>query len=85
MSSVSPLNSQPESVPTENASVESPFESRALRTIQFVGFWIAVIAPLAYPPLLFTGLDTQTLFLLLGVVAVNVLGLLLGRGYADDA
>ena len=82
MSSVSPFNSPSTS---ESTVVEPLSKSHSVRTIQFLAFWIAVLAPLAYPPLLLGGLDAQTLLLLLGVVAVNVLGLLLGRGYAADA
>lgn len=85
MSSVSPFNSAPESVPTEKSSVESLFHSHALRPLQFIGFWTGVLAPLAYPPLLLGGLDASSIVLLLGVVAVNVFGLLLGRGYGDNS
>lgn len=67
---------------TESTStLESLFQSVAVRPAQFVGFWAGVLAPLAYPPLLVGGLTNQSLFLLVGVVLVNVVGLMLGRGY----
>ncbi|MFC7018231.1 MULTISPECIES: hypothetical protein [Haloarcula] len=51
--------------------------------VETVGFWTGVLAPLAYPLLLVGELTTQSLGLLCAVVALNVCGLLLGRGYAD--
>ncbi|MFC7026683.1 hypothetical protein ACFQJ5_02270 [Halomicroarcula sp. GCM10025324] len=51
--------------------------------LQGAAFWTGVVAPLAYPLFLFGELDSQSLVLLLGVVVLNVGGLLLGRGYAD--
>ncbi|MFC7019504.1 MULTISPECIES: hypothetical protein [Haloarcula] len=84
MSSVTPFESPAESVPNENAPVRSLVQSLALRPLRFVGFWVGVLAPLAYPLLLFGGLDAQSLFVLLGVVVLNVAGLLLGRGYGGQ-
>lgn len=85
MSSVSPLESVGESVPSERIPLRSAAQSLALRPLRFVGFWTGVLAPLAYPLLLYSGLDTQTLFVLIGVVLLNVAGLLLGRGYASHS
>lgn len=84
MSSVTPFNSPGESVPNEPSSVRSFARTLALRPLQFAGFWTGVLAPLAYPLLLYGGLDTQSLLLLVGVVALNVAGLLVGRGYRSQ-
>jgi len=81
MSSASPFGS-PDSAPAPSTDRISAL---AIRPLRFVGFWTGVLAPLAYPPLLFGGLDTGSLVLLIGVVVANVLGLLLGRGYAAEA
>lgn len=85
MSSVTPFKSPGESVPSERPSVRSFAQSLALRPLRFVGFWTGVLAPLAYPLLLYGGLDAQSLLLLVGVVALNVVGLFLGRGYNSQA
>ena len=83
MSNASPLESIGESVPAKRVPLRSVAQSLAFRPLQFVGFWTGVLAPLAYPLLLYGGLDTQSLLLLIGVVVLNVAGLLLGRGYAS--
>jgi hypothetical protein len=85
MSSATPFESPTEPVPTENLSLRSLVNSVALRPLRFVGFWTGVLAPLAYPLLLYGGLDAQSLFVLLGVVVLNIAGLLLGRGYSRHA
>lgn len=82
MSSASPFGSPTELVPSSAAAVQS----LAVRPIQWVAFWTAVVAPLAYPLLLVSGLDGQTLLLLLAsVFFANVLGLVMGRGYRAEA
>ncbi|MBV0925811.1 hypothetical protein KTS45_16525 [Halomicroarcula limicola] len=82
MSNVSPFRSATDTV------TEKLVDIRALAAgpVRFLGFWTAILAPLAYPPLLLGGLDGQTqLLLLAGVFVANVLGLVLGRGYRADA
>ena len=75
----------PFDTPAESTSRRVRSVARAVRRgpVQAVGFWTGVLAPLAYPLLLFGELTTRSLGLLCGVVALNVCGLLLGRGYAD--
>ncbi len=80
--STSPFQSPSEALPNRSIDIQS----LAVRPVRFAGFWAAVLSPLAYPPLLLSGLDGQSLLVLLaGVFVVNVLGLLLGRGYRADA
>lgn len=82
MSSVSPFGSPTDASP--NGRVD--FRSLAVRPVRATAFWTAVVAPLAYPTLLLSGLDGRTLLLLLtGVFFVNVLGLVIGRGHRADA
>ncbi|MFC6756513.1 hypothetical protein ACFQER_07180 [Halomicroarcula sp. GCM10025894] len=58
----------------------------AVRPVRFVGFWTAVVAPLAYLALLASPLDGRSrLLLLTGVFFANVFGLIVGRGYRADA
>jgi len=79
MSSASPFRSPMEVAPS-SAALRS-----LTRPLQFVAFWLAIVTPLAYPPLLLGGLDSQTFLVFVGVVALNVFGLLAGRGYGDPA
>ncbi|SFS12262.1 hypothetical protein SAMN05216559_4054 [Halomicrobium zhouii] len=56
----------------------------ALRPIETVAFWAAVLIPLVYPALMYGGLDGQELFFLLGALALNAAALFLGRDYNRD-
>jgi len=81
MSSASPFRSPTEFVPSNAEAVQS----LAVRPVQWVAFWTAVVAPLAYPLLLLSGLEGQPLLLLLAsVFFANVLGLVIGRGYRAE-
>lgn len=79
MSSVSPHGSPADHVPDT-----SVVRSMAVRPARALAFWMGVLAPLAYPPLLLGQVDGHS-GLLAGVVLVNVVGLLLGRHYGDTA
>lgn len=81
MSTVPPLRSPTDALPSGRT-----IRSLAARPIRAVAFWTAVVAPIAYPALLMSGLAGRTLLLLLtGVFFVNVLGLIVGRGHRVDA
>lgn len=57
----------------------------AAHALSGVGFWLAVVAPFAYLPLLAVGLDTRpTQYAFAALFAVNVLALYVGRGYARE-
>lgn len=78
MSNASPLRS--ESAATARPGVQTV--DRAIRpVVQFVGFWTAVVLPFALLALVATGHAAQQPALAGGLVAGNVVGLLLGRGY----
>ncbi len=82
MSSASPFRSPTNALPSGRADART----LAVRSVQFVGFWTAVVAPLAYPALFVSGLGGRTLLLLLtSVFFANVLGLIVGRGYRAEA
>lgn len=57
--------------------------SAALRTaVRALAFWLAVLLPLGYLPLLAAGLDSTTAVLtFLGLVAANVCALVVGQPY----
>ncbi|MFC6863102.1 hypothetical protein ACFQGE_06460 [Halomicroarcula sp. GCM10025817] len=78
-------NTPPFDTPAESTSGRVRSVARAVRygPVETAGFWTGVLAPLAYPLLLVGQVTTQSLGLLCAVVALNVCGLLLGRGYAD--
>ncbi|GAB3672535.1 hypothetical protein [Halopiger thermotolerans] len=52
-------------------------------TVSALGFWIGALFPIAYLPVFATGVDSPgRLSLLLGLVAINVLALVIGHDYA---
>jgi hypothetical protein len=55
-----------------------------VRLARFVGFWTAVTLPFAYLPLLAGGLPGGGAETFAGLVAVNCVGLVLGRNYGRD-
>jgi len=81
MSSASPLRLPTDAFPSSDVDVRT----LAVRPVQFLGFWTAVVAPLASLVLLLSPLDGRSLLLLIGVFFANVLGLIVGRGYRADA
>jgi hypothetical protein len=79
---MSTVRSPTDALPT--GSVD--FRSLAVRPVQAIAFWTAVVAPLAYPTLLLSGLNGQRLLIVLAsVFFVNVLGLVIGRNHRVDA
>lgn len=80
MSNASPLESDPD------VSVRTPIAAQALRSIclpavRFVGFWSAVFLPFVLVTLLASGLAVRSPALVGGLLACNVVGLVLGRNY----
>lgn len=79
-------------------SIASPFGSKrapstvdvqrlrtlAARPVETAAFWAAVSIPLAYPALMYGGLDGRELALLLVALAVNAAALVVGRDYNRD-
>lgn len=55
---------------------------RVLTPVRFVGFWLAVVLPLIYLPLLVGGLSATETTLFVVLLALNVLSLFAGHGYA---
>lgn len=65
-------------------SIAQTLHTVARRPVEAAAFWTAVLLPLAYPWLMFGGLDGRELFLLLGALALNAATLVLGRGHKRD-
>lgn len=55
-------------------------------TITGAGFWLGTLLPVAYLPVFLTGIDSiSRLALLFGLVAVNVLALVVGHDYSPSS
>jgi hypothetical protein len=52
--------------------------------VQFAGFWTAVCLPFVTFPMVATGVASEHLVPFLALVVVNVVALVLGRGYKAD-
>ena len=49
-----------------------------------LAFWIAVVLPFTYLPLLFAGIDSVGMFLaFISLVSLNVIALIVGHPYGD--
>lgn len=72
------MNRRPVPLPSH---VEPPFDS-LVGALKRLAFWAAVVLPLAYLPLLSSPVDTEQTLVLLGLVAVNVVCLLIGHDYS---
>ncbi|PSQ60949.1 MAG: hypothetical protein BRD23_01210 [Halobacteriales archaeon SW_9_67_25] len=63
-------------------TLPTPPDSRTPRQVlEPLGFWAAVVLPLGYLPLLYGGLTDGQATLFLGLLALNVVCLVLGREY----
>lgn len=69
---------QTPTIPTRD---EATLPSIVTRPIRAVAFWAAILVSLAYPVLLYGGVQGQDVVLLVAAVAVHVSALRLGRGY----
>ncbi len=56
----------------------------ALHPVEAAAFWAAILLPIAYPALLYGGLDGRGLLLLAAVLDLHAATLALGRGYERD-
>ena len=62
------------------------FDAQSLQAVvttpvRFVGFWVAVLLPFVYVPLLFTELQGATMSAFLALITVHVVSLVLGKQY----
>jgi hypothetical protein len=79
MSSASPFESDTTS-PFRRLAAQ-PFRTVCLPAVRFVGFWTAVLLPFVLVSILVSGLAAQSPSLVGGLLACNVVGLVLGRNY----
>lgn len=53
-------------------------------TLTALGFWIGALLPVAYVPVLLVGLDSPNrLLAFVGLVAINVVALVIGHDYPE--
>jgi hypothetical protein len=80
MSSASPFRSEVAASTRQRLPARS-LERLVRSPLRFVGFWAAVVLPFVLLALVASGLATQHPTVAGGLVAGNLAGLLLGRGY----
>jgi hypothetical protein len=75
-------NASPADVDRESVGFDAEtFQATVVPPVRFVGFWVAVLLPFAYVPLLFTGLEGATLTAFLALIAAHIVSLVLGNQY----
>ena len=88
MSIATPFDSESPAVYAQSLKTHLQEYGRAVEAfelpVETTAFWTAVALPLAYPALMFGGLDGQELFLLVATVAFHVAALGLGRGHGRE-
>ncbi|WP_049972337.1 hypothetical protein [Haladaptatus cibarius] len=52
--------------------------------VQIASFWLSVILPLFYIPLIFDGLGAKVLPLFVGLLSFHLITLFLGRNYRQE-
>ncbi|WP_253739006.1 hypothetical protein [Halohasta salina] len=82
MSNATPNHAQNTSPVTNWAADVAQQGTLALRaTVRGMSFWAAILLPLVYLPLLSGGLGSQTGFIFLGLLAVNLIALFVGHNH----
>jgi len=52
--------------------------------IRRISFWSSILLPLVYLPLLSTGLGPQTGYIVIGLLALNLIALLVGHNHTHN-
>lgn len=73
-----------DSVARDRRLVSELSRERLVAPVRFVGFWSAVLLPLALFPMLLSGIASQHLVPYTALVAVNLVALVVGRDYNSD-
>ena len=79
MSNASPVESD-SAVPQQSVGVQS-LQQLCLPALRFAGFWTAVLLPFVLTSLLVSGYVSQHPRLVGGLLALNFVGLVLGRNH----
>jgi hypothetical protein len=82
MKNLTPNHGQNTSVETDSATNLARQGVEGLRaTVQGVSFWAAILLPLVYLPLLSGGLGPQTGYIVIGLLALNLIALFVGHSH----
>ena len=85
MTNITPNHAQHTSAVTNWAADVARQGTHTLRaTVRGLSFWAAILLPLVYLPLLSSGLGSQTGFIFLGLLAVNLLALFVGHNHSNQ-
>lgn len=75
------MSTSPSTLP--DLPTDDPFTALR-RPIEAVAFWLGVALPFAYLPVLAFGIEQASLLPLIGVLAANLVALVVGHGYAKE-
>lgn len=85
MKNLTPNHGQNTSAETNSAADIARQGSVALgATIRGVSFWAAILLPLVYLPLLSSGLGAQTGYIVIGLLALNLIALFIGHNHTHN-
>lgn len=66
--------------------LDAPIKHLLVRPIEAIAFWMGIVLPFLYVPLLIAGIDTfERLVVLLGLIALNVVAFVVGHQYNHPA
>jgi hypothetical protein len=85
MTNITPNHEQKTSAVTNWAADVAQQGTLALRaTVRGMSFWAAILLPLVYLPLLSGGLGSQTGFIFISLLAVNLIALFVGHNHTNS-
>ena len=85
MKNLTPNHGQNTSGNVDSAAAFARQGTNAIRaTIRRVSFWSAILLPLVYLPLLSGGLGPQTGHIVIGLIALNLIALLVGHNHTNN-
>ena len=85
MTNITPNRPQNTSAVTNWAADVARQGTHALgATVRGMSFWAAILLPLVYLPLLLGGLGSQTGFVFLGLLALNLIALFVGHTHTNQ-
>ncbi|MGM0604673.1 MAG: hypothetical protein ACQETB_03260 [Halobacteriota archaeon] len=84
MASATQLESNTSVRHTDATSTSDRFKTHLGRGVRFASFWLAILLPFVYFPLLASEPNATTAVTFLGLLGVNLLALKIGHGYNQE-
>ena len=85
MKNLTPNHGQNTSDTTDSAAALMRHGTLAFRSaVRRVSFWSAILLPLVYLPLLSGGMGPQTGYIVIGLLALNLIALLVGHNHTHN-